>query len=154
MRNASRVLTLFGLLVCSLVPARAHADNDKQLMVFNASATATTLTINGENFGALAPVVRLNGAELVVQQHTATQVKAVMPLPALTPGTYLLAVIRTRRAGDRDEDDATRFGVFDLSIGGGGATGPQGPSGPAGPAGATGPAGPQGPAGSAGATGA
>lgn len=73
-----------------------------------------------------------------------SHIVATLPSPALPPKTYLLTVVRAHR-GDGDDDDAGKFGVFNLTIG---SAGPQGPPGLPGPPGATGPAGPTGPAGS------
>jgi hypothetical protein len=130
-------------------PAHAGAPEDP-LTILSASTTGTALTIKGTNFGTPAPVVRLNGATLVVHPGaTNTMVVATLPVPALAPGTYLLTVVRARRA-DRREDDASRFGAFDLPIGGAGTQGPAGPQGPQGPQGPAGPQGPQGPQGATG----
>jgi hypothetical protein len=45
-------------------------------------------------------------------------------MPTLAPGTYLLVVLRAHREDDRDENNASRFGAFDLTIGGVGPLGP------------------------------
>ena len=147
------------LLVClafalSGAAAAVHADEQHQLMILNASASGTTLTINGSNFGSNPPSVELNGAALAVVNSSDTQVVATLPTPALNPGTYLLTMIRARpddRRRDQDNDDVARFGAFNLTLG---SDGPQGPTGLQGPMGPMGPAGPQGPAGATGAIGA
>jgi hypothetical protein len=112
---------LAGLLALALWPAQVGyaADDDHQLIILSAAAAGTTLTIDGSNFGPNSPlpVVRLNGLNLTVTKASNTQISATIS-GNLAPGTYLLTVIRGRRSGDRDEeDDASRFGVFDLAIG-------------------------------------
>jgi hypothetical protein len=100
------------------------------------------VTLNGSGFepAKTAPVVRLNGAALVLDSFTNAEIVAT--LPAKTPaGTYTLTVVNS-------EGGST---VFDLTYG---ATGPQGPMGPQGAAGAKGPAGPQGAPGAQGLSGA
>jgi len=90
------------------------------------------VTLNGSGFepAKAAPVVRLNGAALVLDSFTNAEIVAT--LPAKTPaGTYTLTVVNS-------EGGST---VFDLTYG---AEGPQGPMGPQGAAGAKGPAGLQG----------
>ena len=129
-------------------PARA-AEHDQGLTIASASATDTTLTIDGFDFGAQRPVVRLNETPLVVLSSSPTRIVARMPSPALAPATYLLTVVRAHR-GDGDDDDADVFGAFNLTIGSVGAQGPQGIPGLPGPPGAPGAQGPVGPAGSAG----
>jgi len=144
------------IVAFSISPLSAQ-DNDRQLKILNASTAGSTLTINGVNFGTAPPVVNVNGAPLVVQSASQNTVIAVMPAPALQPGTYLLTVVRARRRGERDDEDASRFGAFDLSVGAvgpQGLVGPMGPAGPQGLTGATGAAGPQGIQGLAGAQGA
>jgi hypothetical protein len=111
------------------------------------------VTLNGAGFepASAAPVVRLNGAALVLDSFTNAEIVAT--LPAKTPaGTYTLTVVNSQGAGT----------VLDLTYGSEGpqgpmgpqgatgakgATGPQGIAGVPGPAGPTGPTGPQGPAG-------
>jgi IPT/TIG domain len=145
--QAATTLLVFVLLAGAV----ARADSDHQLTVLNASASGKTLTINGANFGPVKPVVRVNGSPLVVVSWSPTHIVAT--LPALAPGTYLLTVIRGSRRGDRDDDDATRLGTFDLTIGAVGPQGPIGATGATGPQGPQGMAGPQGPQGPTGATG-
>jgi hypothetical protein len=99
------------------------------------------VTLNGSGFepAKAAPVVRLNGAALVLDSFSNAEIVAT--LPAKTPaGTYTLTVVNS-------EGGST---VFDLTYG---ATGPQGPMGPQGAAGAKGPAGAQGTPGTQGAAG-
>ncbi|HEV3214265.1 MAG TPA: IPT/TIG domain-containing protein, partial [Vicinamibacterales bacterium] len=146
------------LLMLTVLPARgAFADDDNQVVIQSASTIGNTLTIAGVHFGTVSPIVRVNGATLTVQANSETQITATMP--TLAPGTYLLVVLRTHREGDRDEDNASRLGAFDLTIGGVGPQGPQGFQGPAGvqgltgAAGATGAPGPQGLIGATGALG-
>ena len=94
------------------------------------------VTLNGSGFvpAKVAPVVRLNGATLVMDFFSNAQIVAT--LPAKTPaGTYTLTVVNSERGST----------VFDLTYG---ATGPQGV------AGAKGSAGPQGTPGAQGLSGA
>ena len=143
-RSFSRLVLVAMLVVLS--SALIWADDDNQLIILNASVAGTTLTINGANFGANAPVVRLNGAAIPVATASPSKITATIPATP-TSGTYLLTVIRAHRNGDKDDDDAKRFGAFDVAIGVSGVVGPPGPPGPGGPAGPQGATGPQGPAG-------
>jgi len=99
------------------------------------------VTLNGSGFepAKAAPMVRLNGAALVLDSFSNAEVVATLPAKTAA-GTYTLTVVNS-------EGGST---VFDLTYG---ATGPQGPMGPQGAAGAKGPAGPQGSAGVQGPTG-
>ena len=163
MRRRTRLLLVLIVCVAWLrASASIAADQPgRRLTVVSASVAGTTVTIRGLNFGERPPVVRVNEAPLALQSASETLIVGTLAAP-LAPGTYLLTVVRARH-GDGDDDDAARFGVFNMAIGGAGAQGPAGPAGapgapgaqgPIGPAGATGPAGAIGPAGPQGAEGA
>ena len=99
------------------------------------------VTLNGSGFepASRAPVVRLNGAALVLDSFSNAEVVATLPAKTGT-GTYTLRVVNS-------EGGST---VFDLIYG---ATGPQGPIGPQGAAGPAGAAGAPGSKGAQGAVG-
>ena len=99
------------------------------------------VTLNGSGFepSTTAPVVRLNGAALVLDSFSNAEVVATLPAKTAA-GTYTLTVVNSGGGST----------VFDLTYG---AEGPQGPIGPQGATGAKGPAGQQGVAGPAGPTG-
>jgi hypothetical protein len=90
------------------------------------------VTLNGSGFepAKAAPVVRLNGAALVLDSFSNAEIVATLPAKTAA-GTYTLTVVNSQGGST----------VFDLTYG---ATGPQGPMGPQGAAGAKGPAGAQG----------
>jgi hypothetical protein len=117
----------------------------------NLSVSPAQLTVTGENFGSVRPVVLLDGLPLTVVTFSSTAVTAFLPAN-LRPATYLLQLFR----GDKSEDAQAFNAVFDVTIGAAGPKGdkgdpgPPGPQGPAGPQGPTGPQGPAGPAGSPG----
>lgn len=114
---------------------------------------ANRVTLNGSGFepATTAPVVRLNGAALVLDSFSNAEIVATLPAKT-SAGSYSLTVTNSQGAAT----------VFDLTYG---AAGPQGPAGPAGAkgsqgatgatgqAGLTGATGPQGPKGPAGAPG-
>ena len=156
--------SMAAVLVIAVIGVLPAAAQNNQVKILSALASGTTLTVNGENFGRQLPIVNLNGGQLVVQSASPTQVVVKLPQPPLSRGTYLLTVIRAGRAFSRngrdyDDDDASRFGAFNVTIGGPdaqvsassmGPMGPMGPSGAQGPQGSIGPIGPSGPTGSMG----
>jgi hypothetical protein len=114
-------------------------------VITSAGADASTLTVNGSNFGA-SPTVTLGGTALVVTSASASQVKASLPA-GINPGSYLLIVT---------SGTVLTTAVFEVTIGSIGSQGPQGvkgdkgdvgPPGPVGPRGDVGPQGPPGPPG-------
>ena len=102
------------------------------------STTPATITIFGENFGTVSPVVTFGGMPLSVTTFSQTAITAGLP-NKIKPGSYNLVVV----AGP----GTPRIGQLGVTIGNTGAAGPQGSVGPAG---AQGPAGPRGAQGSQG----
>ena len=167
-----------GLLLAAAVPGTAEEKDHRRPVILSVSADPqlVVLTIGGQNFGDLPPIVTLDSVPLVVTGATPTQVLASLP-PGLLPGSYRLTLARgTRRGDDRNDQPAPtndrndqpspkEVAVFDVTLGAVGPmgpkgdkgdtgnVGPQGLPGPAGakgdpgPTGAQGPAGPQGPPG-------
>ena len=145
-------------LVLPLVLTVALADDDQHeplilTAVPDSSASPTQLTITGENFGTLKPVVTLDLIPLTVVSFGSTAVTALLPA-GLTPGTYLLTL--------QQNGQKFRVAEFDVALGAigpqgekgdpgapglPGPVGPSGPTGPVGPVGASGPVGPVGPSG-------
>jgi hypothetical protein len=132
----------FALVLLSFSPAFAQ-----QLVIKSAipDHSAGTLFISGENFGS-APVVEINGLDSPILSASPQLLLVQVPESVVAqPGSYLLTVIRGKRAIERD--------VFNFTIGAVGPKGEQGPEGQRGergdigPAGAVGPAGPAGPSG-------
>ena len=99
------------------------------------------VTLNGSGFepATTAPVVRLNGAALVLDSFSNAEVVATLPAKTAA-GTYTLTAVNSQGGST----------VFDLTYG---AEGPQGPMGPQGVIGPNGQAGVQGPTGPTGPTG-
>ena len=102
------------------------------------------VTLNGSGFvpAKVAPVVRLNGATLVMDFFSNAQIVATLPAKTQA-GTYTLTVVNS-------EGGST---VFDLTYGAEGSQGPMGPQGVAGQQGKQGVAGPAGPGGPTGSIG-
>lgn len=100
-----------------IAPAPVPQPLVTEALVDDANAT---LTMNGYDFSAGLPTVTLGMTELAVASATPSEV--VTGLPALLPGTYLLALTWNDGAG----------AVFYLTIGAGGAVSTGGPAGPQG----------------------
>jgi len=102
----------------------------KGVLISGVTIAGSTLTIDGDNFTSkTSPVVRLQGADLVLESVTETRIVATMSVvpPA---GTYLLTVTRGTRGKPADDDrDDQRQAAFNVAVG---AVGPQGPQGPQG----------------------
>ena len=88
------------------------------------------VTLNGSGFepATTAPVVRLNGAALLLDSFSNAEVVATLPAKTAA-GTYTLTVVNSQGGST----------VFDLTYG---AEGPQGPMAPGGPIGPWGPSAP------------
>lgn len=115
--------------------ATAFAQTNPPDPVINSAKTDTNLTqlsINGSNFGVIAPAVVLGNAPLQVATYTDTTVVAFLPAN-LAAGSYALSLTRS--------SVPQKTATFDLTLG---AQGPAGPAGPTGPTGAQGPQGIQG----------
>jgi Collagen triple helix repeat (20 copies) len=97
------------------------------------------LFIHGQGFGTQGGTVVLGTSVLDLQdeEHAPTDIVAKLPV-GVTPGTYLLYVVRA---------PGNASAALDVTIGAVGAQGPAGPAGPQGPKGEDGRAGPAGPAG-------
>ena len=110
------------LLLAALLAVQARSQTAPAPIITDVRVdnAAMTQTINGINLSDGTPTVTLAMTPLTVIAATATSV--VTDLPALDPGTYLLALTRSG-----DEAGA----IFYLTVG---AVGPQGPEGPPGPA--------------------
>src|SRR3989442_2644333 len=96
------------------------------------------ITINGSDFGARTPIVKIPGYSLNVLSFSNTQIVTALPSPSPPAGGYLLTVTNV---------SSNLLAIFELTLG---AVGPQGPQGIQGPAGPQGPPGSPGPAGGAG----
>ncbi len=96
------------------------------------------ITINGSDFGARTPIVKIPGYNLSVLSFSNTQIVTALPSPSPPAGGYLLTVTNV---------SSNLLAIFELMLG---AVGPQGPQGIQGPAGPQGPTGSPGPAGAAG----
>ncbi len=96
------------------------------------------ITINGSDFGARTPIVKIPGYSLSVLSFSNTQIVTALPSPSPPAGGYLLTVTNV---------SSNLLAIFELTLG---AVGPQGPQGIQGPAGPQGPTGSPGPAGAAG----
>jgi hypothetical protein len=143
MRSASLCLVLSFLLIT--VPRLAHASAQVAVVVNSATVDYSTnlLTVTGQNFGTIAPGVRLNGFQLTVQSFNAgTQTIVANMAMSLPPGSYLLAVTT-----GNGSTNSTQVSEFDITLG---AAGPQGAQGAPGPQGQQGPQGEPGPAGAPG----
>jgi len=146
--------SLFASIMLVTVPAQAQAP---QISSASVSTDGTTLFIVGTGFGP-SPTVILGTTTLggVVVNSTGTMISAPLPVPAPTPGTYLLRVCPSGAC----DSPIPLLGLvrpqsaeFTVTIGASGGIGPQGPAGPQGPTGPQGPAGPSGPQGTTGAQG-
>lgn len=140
------------LLASLSLPVTMHAAGGPGTLTIESAAADIPngqITITGENFGATAPVVIVNGFVVPIISFGPTQIVTDLPASvAANPGDYLLVVANTGRPAQSSS--------FVLTIGATGPAGPAGPAGdpgPAGPGGPIGPAGPTGPTGPAGATG-
>jgi hypothetical protein len=135
--------TILALLLLAAAPV-LRADDAPPPVIYDARIDASTITINGIQFGEAIPTVTMDGIPLTVSSSTDTTVVATLP-SAITsnPGTYLLKLINNSPA----EDEQLRAVKFEVAVG------QQGPQGPAGPPGAPGAIGPAGAAGATGAQG-
>jgi hypothetical protein len=117
----------------------------------NLAVSPTQLTITGNNFGTVTPLVTLGGVALTVTSFSNTSIVASLPAALALGTSYPLTVTSASQARSSATFDVT-LGITGSQGDAGpqGATGPQGPTGSPGPGGSQGVAGPQGPAGSAG----
>lgn len=84
-------LGVVGLALLALAPSVASAQGRLVINRAEVDEIAGTITITGEEFGAGAPEVTLDGVPVSVLSHTPTEV--VIGLPAgTTPGTYAVTV--------------------------------------------------------------
>ena len=129
LRSQQRTAIAVFILCVSLASNSLHA-RGKGVVITGVTIAGSTITIDGDNFTSKSsPLVRLQGADLVVESATETRIVATMPVvpPA---GTYLLTVFRGTRGKAPDEDrDDQRMAAFNVAVG---AVGPQGPQGPQG----------------------
>ena len=159
-RMKHRILQVGFLLVCAgslYNPAQVRAQTETQglgqgeLLITAVQISGNTLTISGENFFSLTPIVRLGKVEDPLIVQSITDVLIVATLPGVPPGDYLLIV----SCGPTLVSwPSSPTGTFDLTIPpvglggiGGGVAGPSSPPGPLGLMGAQGPGGPSGPSG-------
>jgi hypothetical protein len=137
-------------VVTALAMPPAFADKPPEIT--KAAASATTLTLSGNDFGrAQANIVLGSYGPLAVVSQTQTQIVATLPA-GLGAGNYVLNLWFGKK--NDDEDKNLEFIVTLGAVGPTGAQGPKGEPGPSGAAGTQGPAGPQGPAGAKGDAGA
>ena len=114
-------------------------------VILSSFTTATTLTINGINFGSGAAKVLLGAfGPLTVMAQSPTQIITSLP-SGLLPGNYVLNL----QIGEKVDESNVTFGA----VGPTGPIGPTGLQGPIGLAGAAGLIGPQGPIGPKGVSG-
>jgi hypothetical protein len=92
--RAFALLSVLVVLAAGAFAPPAWAAPKPIILATQADLAAGTLTIQGENFGAVAPIVKLGGQALVVAQSSPTEIVATLP-PGLTEGTYVLGVKRT-----------------------------------------------------------
>jgi hypothetical protein len=132
------------VLTLTVIPPKTYAASSGQVAINSATFdfAIPNVTIRGENFGTTTPQVKLNTVPLTVTSYDSGTQTIVATLPFTTPGSYLLAVIRST--------GTPSTGMFDTTMG---AVGPTGSPGPAGATGATGPTGSMGATGATGATG-
>jgi len=148
LRLPALLLSALGALWFACVaPAMAQKTPAPAAIIVDATGDlqAGTLTLNGANFGASAPMVTLGGfaGPLVLTSATPTHVVATLPA-GVAPGSYLVTL--TPPLGVAEE--------FWVTLGAQGAVGPQGPQGIPGPPGATGATGATGSTGATGPAGA
>jgi len=149
MLRTHRIAIAVALTVFAVSPFAMQTAQAKKPTIISSSATATDLTINGEDLAPGAASVLLGSfGPLAVTGQTPTQLVVTLP-GGLTPGNYVLSVQVGKGRGDVDESVVT--------IGAGGLQGPKGETGAdgaVGPKGETGADGAVGPKGDTGADGA
>lgn len=134
-------------------PFGIQSANAAQPVVLSSSATATTLTIEGDHLDKGAANVMLGSfGPLTVVSQTATHLVVTLP-NGILPGNYVLSVQIGKGGGNVDESVATIGAFVPTAAGPAGSQGTPGPAGPVGATGATGATGPQGAAGPTGAAG-
>lgn len=149
MRRLSRtIFTAVVLALCTTITAGARSGDEKQLVIFSASADRgnETLTIRGVNLGDRTAFVYFEEQPMTILSASDDQV--VVYLPAGVPdGTYLVTVTRGKAPQARGVFNVALTTASNGVIGAVGPAGPPGAPGPAGPQGAQGLTGPAGPAG-------
>ena len=141
LRHAGVLLVVLASL--ALADRSAHAQTIAIIRSAHANTDNLTLAIRGENFGTSVPAVTLGTLPLDVITFGPTEILASLPY-GIAPGSYFLLV----------KWSATKFALFDVTIGAAGPQGEKGDPGPPGADGAPGKDGEQGPAGPTGDTGA
>src|SRR5438874_7015775 len=111
--------TVFGQERSATVKSRINPNASPNVIVVKTVTvdfTTNSITIKGENFGTVAPTVKIAGNQLVVESFESATQTIVAFLPGvLSSGTYLLTVSTGSSSNQTSE--------FDITIG---AVGPQG----------------------------